>query len=46
MRLAIFEVENQLRKEIKRLGSNKNGEHEAPFGDFYVQHRISHNWLP
>ena len=36
------EVENQLNKKIKVLRSNQGGEHESPFVDFCVKHRIIH----
>ena len=36
------EVENQLNKKIKVLRSNRGGEYESPFVDFYAQHGIIH----
>ena len=36
------EVENQLNKKIKVLRSDRCGEYESPFGEFYAKHRIPH----
>ena len=34
------EVENQLNKKIKVLRSDRGGEYESPFVDFYAQHGL------
>ena len=36
------EVENQLDRKIKVIRSDKGGEYETPFGDFYSQNGIIH----
>ena len=36
------EVENQLNKKIKVLGSDRGGEYESQFVDFFDQHGIIH----
>ena len=36
------EVENQLNKKIKVIRSDRGGEYESPFGEFYLQHGIVH----
>ena len=36
------EVENQLKKKIKVLRSDRSGEYDAPFGEFCAQHGIIH----
>ena len=36
------EVENQLNKKIKVLRSDRGGEYESPFVDFFAQHGIIH----
>ena len=36
------EVENQLNKKIKGLRSDRGGEYESSFVDFYAQHEIIH----
>ena len=36
------EVENQLNRKIKVIRSDRGGEYEAPFGDFFSQHGIIH----
>ena len=39
------EVENQLKRKIKRLRSDRGGEYEfTPFNDFYEQHGIIHEF--
>ena len=41
------EVENQLNKKIKRLGSDRGGEYESnPFNTFCEEHRIIHETTP
>ena len=40
------EVENQLNKKIKVIRSDRGGEYESPFGEFYVQHGIIHEVTP
>ena len=36
------EVENQLNEKIKVLRSDRGGEYDASFGEFYAQHGIVH----
>ena len=36
------EVKNQLNKKIKVLRSDRGGEYESPFGEFYLQYGIVH----
>ena len=36
------QVENQLSKKIKMIRSDKCGEYEAPFDEFYLEHSIIH----
>ena len=36
------EVENQLNKKIKVIRSDRGGEYDLPFIDFYAQHVIIH----
>ena len=38
-------VDNQLNKKIKVLRSDRGGEYESPFVDFYAQHGIIHETI-
>ena len=39
------EVENQLSKKIKIIRSDRSGEYESPFDEFYLEHGIIHQTI-